>query len=43
MEAVEEDSEDEAVEETLREEKALAEERVLAVVMDQLLATIVEL
>ena len=43
MEAMEEDSEDEAVEEDLREEKAPAEERVLAVAMDQLLVTTVEL
>ena len=35
MVAVEEDSEDEAVEEALHEEKASAEEKVLAVVADQ--------
>ena len=43
MEAVEEDSEDEAVEEALREEKAPTEERVLAVVVDQLLVTTADL
>ena len=43
MEAVEEDSEDEAMEEALREEKAPTEERVLAMVMDQLLVTTAEL
>ena len=43
MEAVEEDSEDEAMEEALREEKAPTEERVLAVAMDQLLVTTMEL
>ena len=43
MVAGEEDSEDEAVEEALQEEKASAEERVLAVVADQLLVTTVEL
>ena len=43
MEAMEEDSEDEAEEEALHEEKASAEEKVLAVVADQLLVTIAEL
>ena len=43
MEAVEEDSEDEAKEEALHEEKASAEEKVLAVVADQLLVTTAEL
>ena len=43
MEAVEEDSQDEAVEEALREEKTSAEERVLAVAVDQLLVTTMEL
>ena len=43
MEAMEEDSEDEAVEEALQEEKASAEERVLAVVADQSLVITVEL
>ena len=42
MEAVEEDSEDEAVEEASHEEKALAEEEVLAKVADQSLVIIVE-
>ena len=42
MEAVEEDSEDEAVEEASHEEKALAEEEVLAKVTDQSLVIIVE-
>ena len=42
MEAVEEDSEDEAVEEASHEEKALAEEEVLAKVVDQSLVIIVE-
>ena len=41
--AVEEDSEDEAVEEALHEEKASTEEKGLAVVVDQLLVTTVEL
>ena len=43
MEAVEEDSEDEAMEEALHEEKASAEEKVLAVVADQLLVTTAKL
>ena len=43
MLAVEEDSEDEAMEEALHEEKASAEERVLAVVAYQLLVTNAEL
>ena len=43
MEAVEEDLEDEAMEEALREEKAPVEERVLAVVVDHLLVTTAEL
>ena len=42
-EAVEEDSEDEAMEEASHEEKALAEEEVLAKVADQSLVIIVEL
>ena len=41
--AVEEDSEDEAVEEALHEEKSLDEEGVLAKVMDQSLVTTAEL
>ena len=43
MVAVEEDLEDEAVEEALHEEKASAEEKVLAVVADQLLVTTADL
>ena len=43
MEAMEEDSEDEAVEEALHEEKAPTEERVLAMAVDQLLVTTMEL
>ena len=43
MEAVEEDSEDEAMEEASYEEKALAEEEVLAKVVGQSLVIIVEL
>ena len=43
MVAGEEDSEDEAVEEVLQEEKASAEERVLAVVADQSLVITAEL
>ena len=43
MEVVEEDPEDEAVEEASHEEKALAEEEVLAKVMDQSLVIIAEL
>ena len=42
-EAVQEDSEDEAVEEALHVEKALAEEEVLAKVVGQSLVIIVEL
>ena len=41
--AVEEDSEDEAVEEALHEEKASAEEKVLAMVVDQSLVITAEL
>ena len=43
MEAVEGDSEDEVMEEALHEEKALEEEKVLAMVVDQLLVTSAEL
>ena len=43
MVAVEEDSEDEDVEEAFTVEKALAVEKALVVVVDQLLATTVEL
>ena len=43
MLVVEEDSEDEAMEEALREENAPVEEKVLAMVMDQLLVTTAEL
>ena len=43
MVAGEEDSEDEAVEEALQEEKASTEERVLAVVADQSLVITAEL
>ena len=43
MVAVEEDSEDEAVEEALHEEKPSAEEKVLAVVVDQSLVITAEL
>ena len=43
MVAEEEDSEDEAVEEALQEEKASAEERGLAVVADQSLVITMEL
>ena len=43
MEAVEEDSKDEAVEEALHEEKASAEEKVLAMVTAQLLVITAEL
>ena len=43
MVAGEEDSEDEAVEEDLQEEKASAKERVLAVVADQSLVITAEL
>ena len=43
MVVVEEDLEDEAMEEDLHEEKASAEEKVLAVVADQLLVTTVKL
>ena len=43
MVAVEEDSEDEDVEEALAVEKVFAEEKDLVVVVDQLLATTVEL
>ena len=43
MVAEEEDSEDEAVEEALQEEKASVEERVLAVVADQSLFITAEL
>ena len=43
MVAGEEDSEDEAVEEALQEEKASAEERVLAVVADRSLVTTMKL
>ena len=42
MEAVEEDSEDEAMEEASHEEKALAKAEVLAKVADQSLVIIVE-
>ena len=43
MVAVEEDLEDEAMEEALHEEKALAEEKVLAMVADQSLVITAEL
>ena len=43
MEAMGEDSEDKAEEEALHKEKALVEEKVLAVVADQLLVTTAEL
>ena len=43
MEAVEEDSGDEAVEEALQEEKASKKEKVLAVVADQSLVITAEL
>ena len=43
MVAMEEDSEDEAMEEALHEEKASAEEKVLAVVVDQSLVITKEL
>ena len=43
MEAMEEDSEDEAEEEAFHKEKASAKEKVLAMVMDQLLVTTTEL
>ena len=43
MVAMEEDSEDEAVEDALYEEKASAEEKVLAMVTDQSLVIIVKL
>ena len=43
MVAMEEDSKDEAVEEALHEEKASAEERVLAMVTDQSLVITAEL
>ena len=43
MEAMEEDSEDEAVEEASHEEKALAKEEVLAKVVGQSLVIIAEL
>ena len=43
MVAVEEDSEDEAMEDALHEEKDSAEEKVLAVVTDQSLVITVEL
>ena len=43
MAAVEEDSEDKAMEEALHEEKASTEEKFLDVVVDQLLVTTAEL